>query len=374
MIVAGSALTLFLAGDVMTGRGIDQVLPHPCDPALREPYVLDAREYVALAEEVSGDIPRPVPPAYPWGDALDELERVAPAARIVNLETSITRSDAFWPGKGVHYRTSPENAECLRAAKLDGCVLANNHVIDFGRAGLVETLETLDRLSIAHAGAGRTIEEATAPAVLDRGELGRVLVFAVGSPSAGVPRAWEAAAGVPGVWLAPDLSGRTVRRIRDAIERHARPRDVVVLSIHWGPNWGYGVGDDERAFARAVIDEAGAHVVHGHSSHHVKGIELYRGRLVLYGCGDLLTDYEGIRGYERFRGDLGLMYFATVDVGTGRLIALEMVPTRMRRFRITRASGDDAAWLGRVMRRECEMLGAEVEQERDGRLFLRGDR
>jgi len=101
-------LTAFLCGDVMTGRGIDQILPHPSDPRIHEPYVEDAREYVRMAEAANGPVPRPVPLPYIWGAALEELARVAPDARIVNLETSVTRSDDHWPGKGIHYRMHPD--------------------------------------------------------------------------------------------------------------------------------------------------------------------------------------------------------------------------------------------------------------------------
>ena len=59
-----SSITLFLCGDVMTGRGIDQLLAHPSEPTLHEPYVRDARRYVELAEEVHGPIERPVAPSY----------------------------------------------------------------------------------------------------------------------------------------------------------------------------------------------------------------------------------------------------------------------------------------------------------------------
>lgn len=86
-------VTLFLCGDVMTGRAIDQILPHPCPPHLYESYLRSATEYVALAEGVSGPIPRPCDFAYVWGDALRELERRRPAARIVNLETAVTTSE-----------------------------------------------------------------------------------------------------------------------------------------------------------------------------------------------------------------------------------------------------------------------------------------
>jgi poly-gamma-glutamate synthesis protein (capsule biosynthesis protein) len=116
---ARPGVTLFLCGDVMTGRGIDQVLAHPGKPHLQEQYV-----------RASGPIERPVASEYIWGDALAELERVRPDARIVNLETAVTTAEDAWPGKAVHYRMHPANVSCLTAARIDCCVLANNHVLD----------------------------------------------------------------------------------------------------------------------------------------------------------------------------------------------------------------------------------------------------
>src|ERR687888_505910 len=114
-------LTVFLAGDVMTGRGVDQILAHPSPPELHEDSVTDARVYVELADEASGHLPRSVDPAYIWGDALDELARVSPDARVVNLETTITERDEHWPGKAVHYRMHPANVGCLTALAIDVC-------------------------------------------------------------------------------------------------------------------------------------------------------------------------------------------------------------------------------------------------------------
>ena len=110
---------LFLCGDVMTGRGVDQVLPHPGDPTLHEPSVRDARRYVELAEEAHGSVTRPLDPPAIWGDALTTLDAVQPAARIVNLETAVTRADGWWPDKEVHYRMHPANVGCLTAARID---------------------------------------------------------------------------------------------------------------------------------------------------------------------------------------------------------------------------------------------------------------
>jgi poly-gamma-glutamate capsule biosynthesis protein CapA/YwtB (metallophosphatase superfamily) len=157
-------IRLFLCGDVMTGRGIDQVLPHPTDPTLHEPYIGDARSYVERAESVNGAIPRPVEFDYIWGDALAELDRAGVDLRIINLETSITSSEDYWRDKEIHYRMHPRNIDCITAARIDCCCLANNHVLDWGYDGLAETLRTLDAAGIAHTGAGRDAVEAAAPA------------------------------------------------------------------------------------------------------------------------------------------------------------------------------------------------------------------
>ena len=136
-------ITLFLCGDVMTGRSIDQVLAHPSEPRIYEPYVRDARGYVELAEKINEPIAKPISFPYIWGDALTEFERVSPDLRIINLETSVTSSNDYWKGKGINYRTHPRNIPCITAANIDGCSLANNHVMDWGYAGLQETLATL---------------------------------------------------------------------------------------------------------------------------------------------------------------------------------------------------------------------------------------
>ncbi|MGH8625323.1 MAG: CapA family protein, partial [Gammaproteobacteria bacterium] len=199
-------ITLFLCGDVMTGRGIDQVLPHPSDPILYEPYVRNAVAYVRLAEQTSGPIPTPIEFSYIWGDALVELERAAADVRIINLETSITGSGEYWKGKGIHYRMAPENIPCITAAKIDCCALANNHVLDWGYAGLQDTLAALAKAGVKSAGAGRDRKEAEAPAVMEIAGKGRVLVFALGSATGGIPWAWAASANKPGVNLIDEHS------------------------------------------------------------------------------------------------------------------------------------------------------------------------
>ena len=364
------SVRLFLCGDVMTGRAVDQVLLHPSKPQLYEPRMRNALGYLALAEKANGRIRRPVPFPYVWGDALAELERRKADARIINLETSISRSDTPWP-KVINYRMHPDNVGCLTAAGIDCCALANNHVLDWRREGFAETLDTLRRARIAIAGAGRDLDAAQAPAMLPLTHGSRILVFAAATEDSGVPAEWAASATRSGVHRLPDLSSKTVERLSTLVQRYRRAGDQVVFSLHWGGNWGYPIAREQRTFAHALIEDVGVDIVHGHSSHHPKAIEVHRDRLILYGCGDFLNDYEGIGGHEDFRGELGLMYFPTLDRATGRLRELELVPTRIRRFRVNRAGRRDRAWLFARLRREYQALGCDLEQNADGTFVVR---
>jgi poly-gamma-glutamate synthesis protein (capsule biosynthesis protein) len=317
-------------------------------PVLYEPCVQDAREYVQLAETAHGPIPRPVDYNYIWGDALQELQRAETDVRIVNLETSITSHDDPWPDKGINYRMSPRNVASIAAARIDCCCLANNHVLDWEYPGLTETLATLDAAGISHAGAGLNTAEAAAPAVFNIADKGRVFVFAFGSVTSGIPAKWCATGNRPGINMLKDLSEDTARRIAAETRSYKQPGDVVVASIHWGGNWGYEISTEQIKFAHRLIEE-GVDLIHGHSSHHAKAVEVYRDRLILYGCGDFITDYEGIAGYEEFRSDLVLMYLVRVDAANGRLVEVRLVPLQARRFRLNRVSRPDARWL-------CDLL------------------
>ncbi len=260
-------VSLFLCGDVMTGRGVDQILPHPSLPEVFEPSVRDAREYVALAELASGPIAHAVTPEYIWGDALGELGRAAPDARIINLETSVTTCDDCSIHEGINYRTHPDNIACLTAARIDVCVLANNHVLDYGYAGLEETLDTLTASGLKVAGAGRNDMQARRPGIIDLPNAGRVLVFGFGTRSSGIPPAWQATPDRQGVEFLEDLSPATADKIIQRAGELRCPGDIVVVSIHWGSNWGYEVPPAHVQFAHRLID-GGIDLVHGHSSHH----------------------------------------------------------------------------------------------------------
>lgn len=363
------ALVLLLCGDIMTGRGIDQILPHPSPPRLYEDYVHSALDYVALAERANGPLPRPVAWDYVWGDALAVLDREAPALRLINLETAVTTQGVPAP-KGINYRMHPANLPVLTTARIDGAVLANNHVLDWGPAGLIETVTSLREAGIVPVGAGRDLDAARHPGVWPLANGGRLLLWAFGLPSSGIPPGWAADHGHGGVsWLA-DLSAHSIATMADVIRAHKQAGDLALVSLHWGSNWGYEIDARQRQFAHALIDQAGADLVWGHSSHHPRPLEVYRGKLILYGCGDLLNDYEGIEGYEHYRPELVLLYLPTLAPADGRLLQLRLVPFELRHFRLEAATAGDADWLAHVLSRESQALGSEVHVQADGHLAL----
>jgi poly-gamma-glutamate capsule biosynthesis protein CapA/YwtB (metallophosphatase superfamily) len=361
--------TIFLCGDVMTGRGIDQILPHHVDPTLREPVVKDARTYVQLAEQANGPIPKPVDSAWPWGEALGVIDEFAPDFRLLNLETSITDGGDFERGKSVHYRMHPDNVACPTAVQPDVCVLANNHVLDFGPDGLADTLRALSDAETPYVGAGLDVDEAERPVVCTLRGGARVITVAAGMGSSGIPRGWAATENRPGVAFVPDLSQRSAAKLAERALALKRRGDIVVVSLHWGSNWGYEIDSSQIQFAHKVID-AGVDVFHGHSSHHPRPIEVYRGKLILYGCGDIVNDYEGIGGYDIYRDELRLLYFASIEPGSGRLDTLRMSPMRACKLRLDRASRDDAAWLHATLQKASRPFGTRIDGEADGTLTV----
>ena len=366
-------ITIFMCGDVMTGRGIDQVLPHPSDPLIYEPYMKSARGYVEIAEKANGLIQQPVSFSYIWGDALKELERAAPDVKIINLETSVTKSNDYWESKKIHYRMHPDNINCIKAANIDYCSLANNHVLDWGYSGLTETLETLKKANIKSGGAGQNFIKAEMPAVIGVEGKGRVIVFSYGAETSGIPFSWAALKDKPGVNLLKDLSDNTVRQIKEKVGKVKKQGDIVVASIHWGSNWGFHIPPEQIEFAHKLIDDAGVDIIHGHSSHHVKGIEVYKDKPIIYGCGDFINDYEGIGGYEDFRDDLTLMYFVSIDPSNGKLVHLQMTPMQIKHFKANRASMADSLWLRDTLNREGKEFGTRVELNKDNVLMLQWD-
>lgn len=358
-------VTVLLGGDVMLGRGVDQLLPRPGHPGLHEPCVRDARRYVELAEQANGPIPRPYGFTGPWGAVNGVLDEIAPDLRLINLETAITADGIFAAGKGVHYRMHPGNLAALTAFRPDACALSNNHSLDFGVRGLADTLEALSRADIRAPGAGANLAAAQRPVEVTAPGGHRVLIASISTLSSGVPTGWAAGHDRPGIWLIDQPSAQHADEVAARFAPLARSGDRTIVSVHWGPNWGYGTGLSEQEFAHRLID-AGIDIVHGHSAHHPRAIEIYRGKPILYSCGDIVDDYEGIGGHASYRPELRLLYLVGLDPrGPGEV---RMLPLRIRRMQLEQAGPADTRWLRTTLGEISARFGTRVGIGPDGLL------
>ena len=359
-------LRLLLGGDLMLGRGIDQQMPEHCDPTLHEALVRDARDYARLAERLHGPMPTPFQPCTPWGQSLAWMEQFSPELRLVNLETAITTSPRPWPGKGVHFRMHPANITALQAARLDGCSLANNHSLDWGFNGLAETLRCLRQAGIQSAGAGHSPHQAQRPARWQLGDGRALLLFAWAFTSSGVPPVWAALPGRPGMALLGGINNGSVKWLCRCIHRQRRPGERGVVSLHWGGNWVPVVPEQHRWLARQLIELAGVDVVFGHSSHHPLPLEIHQGRLILYGCGDLINDYEGLPPHGPWRSDLVCLYGLEMERRSGALTALAIQPFQLRGFQLQEASVADRQLLEQQLGLEASPAGWRCRSEGNG--------
>ena len=314
--------TLSLTGDVMLGRLIDQLMPEHVENAH------DAASAEKFIEAYPTDLSKGnYTPSSPWSTTLPLL--TTSDLTLINLETSVTTSNTPWPDKVFNYRMHPANlAPILHAGGINYAGLANNHTLDFGIKGLRETINTLKEANVAFAGIGESAHEACKPAVLHLSKAGHENEHEVHVYSASDhPRSWES---IPGFHFL-DYTPETRSRLRTLLSSSKKPA-LKIFSVHWGPNYKWSPDSKITSLAHFLIDECGVDIVHGHSAHHVQGVEVYKGKLVLYGCGDFVDDYAVNR---EFRNDLGALWrvFVTEDDDGGlKLDRLEVLPTRVEKF------------------------------------------
>jgi len=293
-----------------------------------------------------------------WGDLLPELDTLD--GLFVNLECCLSARGRPWArtDRPFHFRANPDWAvPALRRAGVDCCALANNHVLDFEVEALDDTLDHLDRGEIAHAGAGRDRTEAFGPAIVPVGDLDVAFV----SLTDNTPE-YAATASAPGTaHVEIDVEDeRTRTAVADALSRaRKRDPDLLVASLHWGPNMVTEPPDSFRAFARYLVEE-GVDVIHGHSAHAFQGVELYRGRPVLYDTGDFVDDYAVD---PRLHNDRSFLFELVVAAG-GELTELRLRPTEIHEFAVHHASRSAAEWSRRRMRDLS--LAFDTTFDRDG--------
>ena len=362
----------------MLGRLIDQLFPqHVHEPS--EAKI--AHSFLSSHPNLKN-----YGPEAPWGDVLPLLRRSD--LNLINLETSATTSAKKWPDKVFNYRMHPANIEALKAAKVDYAGLANNHTLDFSEEGLVETVRTVRGAGIAFAGAGESEEEAVRPAVMrlpggKEGEEYEVHVWAASDH----PSDWARVKGFHFI----DYTRATRERLQTLLTRPADPEEssstskqsdetptssppLKIFSVHWGPNYSWQPARELRDLAHFLIDSCDIDIVHGHSSHHVQGVEKYRGKLIIYGCGDFVDDYALV---PDFRNDLSGVWSVVVEEGESggeggggglKLKRLEVHPTKCEPFvtRLLRPEEPDSQWVRERIRLLSAEMGTDVKLEAVG--------
>jgi poly-gamma-glutamate capsule biosynthesis protein CapA/YwtB (metallophosphatase superfamily) len=314
-------ITLTLMGDVMLGRGVTEALHR-----------------------------RFLRPEELWGDVLPLLDTTD--LRIINLECPLTDHDQPWTRspKRPHFRARPSTIEVLRAARIDACSLANNHTVDYEEVGLLDTLKHLDAAGISYAGAGRNRSGAAEPAILavpsEPARRVALLAFTDNEPpfAAGTER--------PGTnYLPVSMRSDVLGRVEEAVSGvRGMGVETIVFSNHWGRNWLERPTEHFRRFARAVID-VGVDVYYGHSPHVFQGVEIYRGKPILYATGDFIDDYPV---NAEFRNDRSFLFRVSMEGGT--LKRLDLVPVKLRYARVGIAVGEERETILDRM----ELLSAEM--------------
>lgn len=315
---------------------------------------------VMLGRLVARRLERAGRPEYPWGDTIRLLKGAD--LSLCNLECAVSDRGDPWGAatKAFHFRTPSKNVACLKAAGMDGVSLANNHTLDYGAEALLDTIALLDANGIAHAGAGRDIDEAIAPAFFRAGgQRAAMIAFTDNEPG------WEALEGAPGVHYVPvDTEDPRALRLFEAVRKAAKEA-LVIVSAHWGPNWGYRPEARHIPFGRRLI-ESGARIVFGHSCHVFQGIEFHGGGVIIYSAGDFVDDYaigEEERNDESFVFELD---------ATGAGVSARLYPTVIDGFQARRAPFPRAELIAARMRALSGEFGTIASwDEGEGCLYLR---
>jgi poly-gamma-glutamate synthesis protein (capsule biosynthesis protein) len=320
------AITVAFIGDVMLGRGVNE------------------------------EIARRSPASF-WGNVLPLLRSLDGV--IANLECALTFSTqkCTRTPKVFYFRADPAAVDVLRAANIRCVSLANNHILDFDDQGLLDTLDCLNAAGIRHVGAGQTIEEAIAPAVIEMGNLKiGIIALTDNEPS------FAADSTHPGVNYRQIRSDpETLGKIQNAVAQVRQAGvSLVVLSAHWGPNMVVAPSPRFRTFARAAL-ECGVDLFHGHSAHLFQGIELYKHGVILYDTGDFLDDYAVD---PILRNDWSFVF--VVDVDTKGIQRLQLVPVRLHFARVELAGDEEFKAICDRMQMLCQEFNTPILQTSEG--------
>ncbi|QKY15546.1 CapA family protein [Halorubrum sp. CBA1229] len=349
--LAGVAGCAALPSGRRAGDGANHDGPNAADVDARIGFVGDCMLGRSVTERWVDDDPAGV-----WGSTLPQLEALD--GLVANLECCVSDRGTRWPDKVYYFRSDPSFAiPALEAAGASFVSLANNHVLDFRGPALRDTRTHLRDAAIAHAGAGTDRDAALAPAVFEAGEL-TVAAFGLTDQAA----AFAAAANEPGTAFATlDPRLPATRSLVEGILERARAHDpdLVVASLHWGANWETEPRRVHERFGRWLVDR-GVDVVHGHSAHVLQGVEVYRGRPIIYDAGDFVDDYVDYADREGVHNKRSALFELVVRDGT--LAELRVEPTAIADEAATLAGPEVAAWVRETVAERSAAFGIAVER------------
>ena len=307
-------------------------------------------------------------PEAVWGSTLPRLRELD--ALVGNLECCVSDRGERWPDKVYYFRSPPSFAvPALEAAGASFVSLANNHVLDYREPALRDTRARLAEAGIARAGAGRNADAALEPATFEAGDL-TVAAFGLTDQST----AFAATDADPGTAFARlDPAVRETRAlVADVLDRVAEhDPDLVVASLHWGANWETEPRAVHERFGRWLV-ERGVDVVHGHSAHVLQGVEVYRGRPIIYDAGDFVDDYVSYRDRQGVRNKRSALF--ELVVRDGDPAALDVVPTEIVDETAALADEGGAQWVRETVAERSAPYGTPIEgvdgEGADGRLRI----
>lgn len=253
---------------------------------------------------------------YPWEMVKEYFQN--DDITIGNLETSITTRGTKWEDKQFNFRSDPNNLKAMKEASIDVLALANNHTLDYGYEGLLDTLTHLDKNDIKRAGGGKNKQEAMEGSIIEKNGL----KIGVLSFSRVVPDVkWYATDKRPGIVGAYDPH---INEVIVRIEEMKKETDIVILSIHWGVELSEIPRKQEMDLGKKLID-AGADIIMGHHPHVLQGVEIYKGKPIFYSLGNFVF---GTKNELTSNTMIGQINFIDKDIASIKIIPCSIIGGR----------------------------------------------
>lgn len=279
---------------------------------------------------------------YPYDGIKDEI--IKGDIAIANLECPLTDSgNAIYKRPELIFKGSKLNGAALKGAGFDILSLANNHTMDQGREGLIDTVKVLESYGIRPLGAGMTRDEARKPVFIEKRRRKIGFLGYCDFPPEGYIYDEDKA----------DVARADMKSLGEEVRAARENCDFLVVSFHWGKEFDCYPGDRQREMAHAVI-ENGADLIIGHHPHVLQGVEEYKGKLIFYSLGNFVFDSQLPKGTDE-----SVIIDITVD--RGELRGARIIPFRIEDCRPVIAQGQAAKLILERYRVCSEDYGVSID-------------